>query len=57
MTGRLKMGNEKITDVGDPTDDNDATNKKYVDDENTAQNTVINSKLDKNKDIPMAGNV
>ena len=55
MTGRLKMGNEKITDVGDPTDDNDATNKKYVDDENTAQNTVINSKLDKNKDIPMAG--
>ena len=35
--------------------DKDATNKKYVDDKNTAQNAVINSKLDKNKDIPMAG--
>ena len=55
MTGRLKMGNEKITDVGEPTDDNDAANKKYVDDENKAQNKVIDSKLDKNKDIPMAG--
>ena len=55
MTGRLKMGNEKITDVGNPTDDNDAANKKYVDDENKAQNKVIDSKLDKNKDIPMAG--
>ena len=35
--------------------DNDLVSKKYVDDKNTAQNTVINSKLDKNKDIPMAG--
>ena len=55
MTGRLKMGNEKITQIGNPTDDNDAANKKYVDDENKAQNKVIDSKLDKNKDIPMGG--
>ena len=41
MTGRLKMGNKKITEIGDPTDDNDATNKKYVDDENAKQDTSI----------------
>ena len=43
MKGNLKMDNKKITEVGYPTDDNDATNKKYVNDENEKQDTAINS--------------
>ena len=31
MTGRLNMGSFKITNVGDPENDTDVVNKKYVD--------------------------
>ena len=31
VTGELSMCDQKITDLEDPTDDNDAANKKYVD--------------------------
>lgn len=31
MTGALSMGNNKVTNVADPTADGDAVNKKYVD--------------------------
>ena len=31
MTGALSMGNNKVTDVADPTANGDAVNKKYVD--------------------------
>lgn len=33
MTGNIAMGGKKITNVGAPTDDGDAVNKKYVNDE------------------------
>ena len=32
MTGDLKMGNNKITNLADPTDTTDGVNKKYIDD-------------------------
>ena len=31
LSGELGMSDQKITDLGDPTDDTDAANKKYVD--------------------------
>ena len=33
MTGALDMNDNKITDLGAPTDNSDASNKKYIDDE------------------------
>ena len=32
MTGAINMGTNKITNIGDPTEDGDAVNKAYVDD-------------------------
>ena len=40
----INMNNRKIKNLGDPTDDGDAANRKYVDDENAKQAIAINDK-------------
>ena len=42
MTGELDMNDNKITDLGTPTNNSDASTKKYVDDEFTNKITDIN---------------
>lgn len=44
MTGQLDMSNNKITNVGAPTVNNDSANKKYVDDKVAALGTVLEYK-------------
>lgn len=44
MTGQLDMSNNKITNVGTPTVNNDSANKKYVDDKVAALGTVLEYK-------------
>ena len=58
----INMNGRKIKIVGDPTDDGDGTNKKYVDIENAKQDIAINSKFDKNGgtmngDLIMVGDI
>ena len=43
----INMNSRKIKNLGGPTGDGDAANKKYVDVENAKQDIAINSKLDK----------
>ena len=43
----LNMNNRSIKNLGGPTDDGDATNKKYVDDKNSQQDIAINDKTSK----------
>ena len=43
----LNMNRRKIKNLGGPTDDGDATNKKYVDTENAKQDIAINDKTSK----------
>ena len=43
----INMNSRKIKNLGGPTDDGDATNKKYVDTENARQDTAINDKTSK----------
>ena len=38
----INMNNEKITNIGNPTDKKDAVNKEYVDNENAKQDIAIN---------------
>lgn len=46
MTGAIVMSNKKITDLGTPTADADATTKKYVDDRVlTFENTVVSTEF------------
>ena len=45
MTGPLEMSGGKIWDLGDPTLDSNATNKKYVDDEITTLTSTVNNKI------------
>lgn len=40
MTGDIDMGTKKVTNVGDPAEDGDAVNKKFVEDRNTREVTV-----------------
>ena len=44
-TGDINVQTNKITNVVDPTDDQDAATKNYVDTANTAQDTVIGTKV------------
>ena len=58
----INMNNREIKNLGDPTDDGDGTNKKYVDTENAKQDTAINSKFDKiggtmSSDLIMVGDI
>ena len=41
MTGSVAMGGNKVTDLGTPTDDGDATSKKYVDDKTKLFTVVL----------------
>ena len=43
----INMNSRSIKNLGGPTDDGDATNKKYVDDENAKQDIAINDKTSK----------
>ena len=43
----INMNNEKIMNIGNPTDDGDVVNKKYVDIENAKQDIAIADKADK----------
>ena len=43
----INMNNRSIKNLGGPTDDGDAANKKYVDTENARQDTAINDKTSK----------
>ena len=43
----INMNSRKIKNLGGPTDDGDAANKKYVDDENAKQDIAINDKTSK----------
>ena len=43
----INMNNRKIKNLGDPTDDGDGTNKKYVDIQNIRQNIAIGDKASK----------
>ena len=43
----INMNNRSIKNLGGPTDDGDATNKKYVDTENAKQDIAINDKASK----------
>ena len=43
----LNLNSNLINGLGDPVDDADATNKKYVDDENAKQDIAINDKTSK----------
>ena len=43
----INMNNRKIKNLGDPTDDGDGTNKKYVDTENAKQDIAIADKANK----------
>ena len=43
----IDMNNRKINNLGDPTDDGDATNKKYIDTENAKQDIAIADKANK----------
>ena len=43
----IVMNNRSIKNLGGPTDDGDATNKKYVDTENSKQDKAINDKASK----------
>ena len=43
----INMNGRKIKIVGDPTDDGDGTNKKYVDTENSKQDIAISDKANK----------
>ena len=52
----INMNNRSIKNLGGPTDDGDATNKKYVDTENAKQDKAINSKFDKKGGI-MSGDL
>ena len=58
----INMNNRSIKNLGGPTDDGDAANKKYVDTENAKQDIAINSKLDKmggtmSGDLIMVGDI
>ena len=58
----INMNGREIKNLGDPTDDGDGTNKKYVDIENAKQDIAINSKFDKNGgtmngDLIMVGDI
>lgn len=46
MTGALSMGNNKVTNVADPTANGDAVNKKYVDDKATETETTLKEYVD-----------
>jgi hypothetical protein len=52
MIGNLSMGGNKITDISDPIDDGDVSNKKYVNTEIKSECEImklkIDAKLDKN---------
>ena len=52
----INMNSRKIKNLGGPTADGDAANKKYVDVENAKQDIAINSKLDKMGDT-MSGDL
>ena len=43
----IDMNNRKINNIGDPTDDGDAANKKYVDTANSKQDIAIADKANK----------
>ena len=43
----INMNNRKITNIGDPVDNGDGTNKKYVDTENAKQDIAIADKANK----------
>ena len=52
LTGELSMYNNKITDLATPTDNTDAANKKYVDD-NASSNIVVKDASYTTKYVPM----
>jgi uncharacterized protein YoxC len=56
MTGILNMNNNKIENVLAPTNNNDASNKKYVDDEISNITVDVNNKVEKSGDI-MSGSL
>ena len=47
--GNFDLDSKRLTFVADPVDDQDATTKKYVDDENARQDIAINSKAGKDE--------
>ena len=59
----INMNNEKIINIGNPTDKKDAVNKEYVDSENSKRDIAINRKADrtevllKNGSQTMTGNL
>jgi hypothetical protein len=55
MTGALKMGNFKITGLGNATTDNDAVNKSQLDAQNTSLTTAINTKAADNAVVKLSG--
>lgn len=55
MTGDLNMGNHKIVNITAPTNDNDATNKKYVDD--SVSGIDLSPYLKHDGTVPMTGNL
>lgn len=58
MTGAIAMGGYKITGIGTPQNDGDASTKKYVDDAIAGLGTVFNIKGDVAavSDLPASGN-
>ena len=46
MTGAIAMGTSKITGLGEPTANGDASTKKYVDDQNTLGETLFTLHVD-----------
>ena len=53
--GNFDLDSKKLTDVADPVDLQDATTKKYVDDENARQDIAINSKTEGDRVLPLDG--
>ena len=51
MIGNLSMNNNKIIKIGTPTDNEDAANKKYVDDKSSVSLTTTRLTVDSNIDM------